>query len=71
MALVDRTGRLIRFIVKPGNAAENIELPTLLNGVQMNELIADKAYDTEPIRLSLTTSGIIGTIPPKSNRKVQ
>ena len=69
--MVDRTGRLIRFIVKPGNAAENIELPTLLNGVQMDELIADKAYDTDPIRLSLTTSGIIATIPSKSNRKVQ
>ncbi len=71
MALVDRTGRLVRFTIKPGNAAENKELSTLLNGVQTDELIADKAYDTNPIRLSLTTDGIIATIPPKSNRKVQ
>lgn len=71
MALVDRTGSLVRFTVKLGNAAENIELPSLLNGVQTDELIADKAYDTDPIRLSLTIGGTIATIPPKSNRKIQ
>ena len=71
MALVDKTGRLIKFTVKPGNAAENSELPTLLSGVHTGELIGDKAYDTDEIRLSLTGNDIIATIPPKSNRKVQ
>lgn len=71
MALVDRTGRLVRFTIRPGNAAENLELPTLLDGVQADELIADKAYDSDQIRQSLAADGIIATIPPKANRKVQ
>lgn len=69
MAMVDKSGRLVRFAVRPGNAAENLELPTLLSGVDTNEVIADKAYDTDAIRLALAASDIIATIPPKSNRK--
>ena len=70
MALIDRTGRLIKFTIRPGNAAENLELPTLLDGVQAGELIADKAYDSNSIRQSLAADGIIATIPPKANRKL-
>ena len=68
MALVDKTGKLVKFAIRPGNAAENVELPTLLDGVHSDELIADKAYDTNYIRLMLAASNIIATIPPKSNR---
>ncbi len=69
MALVDRAGRLVRFTIRPGNAAENLELATLLNGVHANEVIADKAYDSNAIRFTLVNNGIIATIPPRSNRK--
>ena len=44
MAMVDKTGRLVRFTLRLGNAAEAPELPTPLDGVLTNELIADKAY---------------------------
>lgn len=71
MALVDKSGRLARFTVVPGNAAENKELAPLLDGVHTNELIADKAYDTDSIRSALAASEIIATIPPKANRLVQ
>jgi transposase len=71
MALVDKTGRLVRFTIRPGNAAENLELPTLLDGVKTSEVIADKAYDSNAIRRFLAESDIIATIPPKSNRRVQ
>ena len=71
MALVDKSGRLVKFTLRPGNAAESLELATLLDGVQTGELIADKAYDTDAIRLTLATEEIIATIPPKSNRLVQ
>ena len=71
MALVDKSGRLVKFTLRPGNAAESSELHTLLDGVQTDELIADKAYDTDAIRLALDTEGIIATIPPKSNRIIQ
>ena len=71
MAMVDRTGRLVRFTLHPGNAAESPLLPDLLGGVETDELIADKAYDTNPIRELLASHGIVATIPPKSNRVVQ
>ena len=69
MAMVDRTGRLVRFTLKPGNAAESPELATLLDGVQTSELVADKAYDANPIRSLLAANGIIATIPSKENRR--
>ena len=70
MAVVDKKGQLVRFSVIPGNAAENRELPTLLNGVPTSEVIADKAFDTDAIRQNLASSQRIATIPPKSNRRV-
>lgn len=69
MALVDRAGRLVRFTIRPGNAAENLALPDLLEGVEAGELIEDKAYDSNVIRLGLAALGITATIPPKRNRK--
>ncbi len=65
MAMVDKTGRLVRFTIRPGNAAEAPELPTLLDGVLTGELIADKAHDSDPIRLALASGGIAATIPPR------
>ena len=71
MAVVDKAGRLVRFTIRPGNAAEAPELTTLLDGVLTGELIADKAYDSDPIRLALASGGIVATIPPRVNRRVQ
>ena len=41
----------------------------LLDGITTREVIADKAYDSDAIRLSLALFGIKTTIPPRSNRK--
>lgn len=69
MALVDRKGRLLRFTIHPGNAAESPALPELLDGVEAEELIADKAYDTNPVRELLSSQSIVATIPSKSLRR--
>ena len=71
MAMVDEVGKLARFTIRPGNAAENLELPTLLDGIRTSEVIADKAYDSNAIREALATEGIIATIPSRSNRRIQ
>jgi transposase len=71
MALVDKTGRLVRFTIRPEDAAKAPELPTLLDGVLTGELIADKAYDSDPIRLALASDSVVATIPPRVNRRVQ
>ena len=69
--MVDRSGRLLRFVIRPGNAAEHSALPELLDGVHTDELIADKAYDTNPTRDLLAARGMVATIPPKRLRTVQ
>ena len=69
--MVDKTGRLVRFTIRPGNASEAPELTTLPDGVSTSELIADKAYDSDPIRLALASDSMVATIPPRVNRRVQ
>ena len=68
--MVDQAGQLVRFTIRPGSAAEAHELTTLLDGVLTRELIADKAYDADPIRLALASGGIVATIVPRVNRRV-
>ncbi len=72
MALVDRQGRLVTFSLVPGNAAEARQLQALLADVdvtEIEELIGDKAFDTDAVREFLANLGITVTIPWKSNRK--
>ena len=69
MAMVDKNGMLVRFTIRPGNVAEVSELPTLLDGVLSGELIGDKAFDSDPIRLLLASQGIVATIPSRASRK--
>ena len=70
MALVDRSGKLVRFTIRPGNFYEGHDVETLLEGIPTEELIADKAYDSNRIRLQLASAGIEAVIPPRTLRKV-
>ena len=70
MALVDRKGRLVKFTIHPGNAAESPLVPALLDGVVAGELIADRAYDSGPLRNLLASKGMIATIPSTRARKI-
>ena len=69
--MIDRAGKFVKFKLKPGNPAEVSELPTLLSedaDVETRELLADKAYDSDAVRLLLAAIEIIATIPPRSDR---
>jgi transposase len=70
MALVDRTGRLVRFTVRPGNFYEGNDVEILVNGIPAEELIADKAYDSGKIRSQLASAGIEAVIPQRRRAKV-
>ena len=61
---------MVRFTVRPGNVAEVKELPPLIEGIPAEELIADKAYDSNEIRVQLASAGIEPVIPPRSIRKI-
>ena len=72
MALVDKRGRLVAFTLVPGNAFEAHQLATLLEGLptaEIEELLADKAFDTNAVREMLDELGITITIPSRSIRK--
>ena len=71
MAVVDSAGRLANFSLITGNAAEVVELQTLLDGVHTSEVIADRAYDSTAARKMLASKGIMSVIPSRSNRRVK
>ena len=46
-------------------------MPTLVDNILTSELIADKAYDSDLIKLALASGGIVATVPPRVNRRIQ
>jgi transposase len=69
----DAKGRPIAFHVTPGQAADCKAYERLIDLPEHppKALLANKAYDTDPIRSDLRKRRIKAVIPPKSNRKVQ
>lgn len=69
VALTDRSGKYAHFTLAPGNAAEANELEPLLQDSpgHISRLLADKAYDSGPLRDDLTERGIEPVIPARSN----
>ena len=68
--LADALGRPLRFALTPGQTHDVVAAPALLEGVDARGLIADKAYDTNPIRELLQDAGMQAVIPSSCRRKV-
>ena len=62
-------GNPLRFKLTPGNASDTVELIGLIEGLPGQELLADKAYDSDAIVQEATQRGMQVVIPPKANRK--
>lgn len=45
LALTDRLGRLVRFVLLPGQRYDTIGVAPLIDGLTFGGLIADKAFD--------------------------
>ena len=58
-------------MLTPGQAHDLACAEPLIDSADPQALIADKAYDADPLIDSLTQRGLIPVIPPKANRKVQ
>ncbi len=52
----------------PGQRHDLIGVPPLLEGVEFEALIADKAYDSNDLRAELGVRAATAVIPPRSNR---
>jgi hypothetical protein len=48
--LVDASGNLAKFILLPGQRHDSIGVDALLDGITIDALIPDKAFDTNAIR---------------------
>ncbi len=66
--MVDALGNLVRFVLLPGQRHDLIGVPPLLEGVEFEALIADKAYDSNDLRAELGVRATTAVIPPRSNR---
>src|SRR5690348_18297383 len=65
---VDALGMPVRVILTQGTAADCTQASKLIEGIDADQLIADRGYDTDAIieRAAAQGTGVI--IPPKKNR---
>ena len=57
LALTDSLGCLVRFILLPGQRFDSIGVPPLIDGIDFEGLIADKAFDSNSIIAELNDRG--------------
>ena len=69
MALVDGLGNLARFVLLPGQRHDSIGTEPLIQDIDLEALIADKAFDNDKLRARLNERGAIAVIPSKADRK--
>lgn len=68
---VDAHGNPVRISLTKGTAADCKECLPLIEGLQADAFMADRAYDTNAILEWLAENGIEAVVPPKKNRRVQ
>ena len=66
--MVDALGNLVDFVLLPGQRHDVIGVEPLLEGVEFEALIADRAYDSNALRDELQARRATAVIPPRSNR---
>ncbi len=69
VALVEALGNLVRFVLLPGQRHDLAGVKPLIETVDFDMFLADKAFDADWLRAELDDRGAIAVIPPKSNRK--
>jgi len=57
LALTDALGNLVRFVLLPGQRFDTVGVAPLLDGIEFEALIADKAFDSNAIVGDLDARG--------------
>jgi transposase len=68
VALVDALGNLARFILLPGQRHDTVGVEPLLDGIALEALIGDKAFDSDWLRAELNERGALAVIPANGSR---
>lgn len=66
---IDSHGMPVRLAVTEGTVADSSQAFPLIEGIEAQCLLADKAYDTNEIIAAARESGMDPVIPPKKNRR--
>ena len=69
MALTDALGNLIRFVLLPGQRHDLQGVEQLLEGIDLQALLADKAFDADWLKQHLLAQGCQVVIAQKANRR--
>lgn len=67
-ALVQGMGQLIGFALTGGEIADITEAQALLCGLEPDEVVADKGYDSDQLVQFIRDAGAKAVIPPRRNR---
>jgi transposase len=67
-AVVDGAGVPCALSLSAGNEADVSHAPVVLEETEARKVVADKGYDSDPLRSWLAGRGISSCIPPRSNR---
>jgi hypothetical protein len=71
VALLDVLGNLADFVLLPGQNHDTKGVEPLIDGVGLDALLAEKAFDADWLLSELDVRGASAIIPPKANRKFQ
>jgi transposase len=67
--LADALGRPLRVLLTGGAVHESRTAAAMLDGVEGEAVIADKAYDSNAIRATVAAAGMTAVIPSNRRRK--
>jgi len=66
---VDAHGNPVRMLITAGTTADCTQAGKLIEGIDADNLIADKGYDSDEIVDLAEGAGMQAVIPPRKNRK--
>jgi len=70
-ATVDALGNPVRLLLIAGHASEHGQAIALIEGFDVDYVLADKGYDSDQFIEVLEEAGAVAVIPPRKNRKKQ
>ncbi len=68
-AAVDALGNPLRLILSAGQVADIEQASSLIEGIKVAAVIADKGYDSDALVQTIQATGALAVIPPRSNRR--
>ena len=66
--MVEGLGNLARFVLTEGQAHDITQAATLLQGINPEAVLADKAFDADALRQTIAQRGAKAVIPPRAHR---